>query len=172
MLTKDQEKWISHLSTEKIKIIPYNPETKEVFNKIKEEIKGFLPNIDIQHRGSTALGISGQGEIDLYIPVIENDFNKNLEILISHFGKPGSVYSLKRARFVKYIDDIKIEIFLVNKESKDWLDSVKFEKYLKQNPESLKEYEKLKQKCNNLPLREYYKNKIKFINNILRRIEI
>ena len=35
MLTEEQEKWINHLSDEKIKIIPYNPETAVVFNKIK-----------------------------------------------------------------------------------------------------------------------------------------
>ncbi|TSC95066.1 MAG: hypothetical protein CEN87_78 [Parcubacteria group bacterium Licking1014_1] len=36
MFTKDQEKWIAGLSKEKrIKIYPYNPKTKQVFNKIK-----------------------------------------------------------------------------------------------------------------------------------------
>jgi len=34
MLTKEQEKWIDHLlDVEKIKIIPYNPETAVVFSK-------------------------------------------------------------------------------------------------------------------------------------------
>jgi hypothetical protein len=34
MLTKEQEKWIDHLSdVEKIKIISYNPKTAVVFNK-------------------------------------------------------------------------------------------------------------------------------------------
>jgi len=33
MLTKEQEKWVIHPLDEKIKIIPYNPETVVVFNK-------------------------------------------------------------------------------------------------------------------------------------------
>jgi len=34
MLTKEQEKWIDYISdVEKIKIIPYNPETVVVFDK-------------------------------------------------------------------------------------------------------------------------------------------
>lgn len=41
MLTKDQEKWINSLAskTNKIKIVPYDPKTKEVFEKIKNEIQ-------------------------------------------------------------------------------------------------------------------------------------
>ena len=123
MLTKEQENWLSHLSKEKVvEILPYNPKTKDVFNKVKEEIEEFLGKIEILHCGSTSLGIPGQGEIDLYIPTSPNIFIEYLEELIKHFGKAGSIYPLKRARFVKYVDDIKVEIFLINKEDNGWKD--------------------------------------------------
>mgnify|MGYP001558299621 FL=1 len=79
-----------------------------------------MGDVEILHCGSTALQISGQGEVDLYIPVLLKYFDNYLEKLVKHFGKPGSIYLHKRARFVEYVDDIKIEIFLINKETDDW----------------------------------------------------
>ena len=168
MLTKEQEKWLSHLSNEEIvEILPYNPETKEIFYKIKKEIGAFLGEVEILHCGSTSLGILGQGEVDLYIPIGQQLFAEYLKKIIGHFGKAGSIYPLKRARFVKYIDGIKIEIFLVNKESDDWKNSRRFEAYLKNNSKALAEYVKLKEKSRGLSVQDYYRKKIEFINKIL-----
>lgn len=168
MLTKEQEKWLSHLSKEKIvEILPYNPKTKDVFEKIKKEIQIFLGKVEILHCGSTSLEILGQGEVDLYIPVEQNRFNRHLEKVIKHFGEAGSIYPLKRARFVRYIDDIKVEIFLINKEDNDWKDSRKFEKCLKDNSGLLKQYCKLKEKSRGLSIQYYYRRKIEFINKVL-----
>lgn len=171
ILTEEQEKWIARLdSKKKIEIFPYNPLTKNVFEKIKTEIKDFLGNgnIKILHCGSTALKILGQGEIDLYIPVNKKDFNNYLEKLIKYFGKPGSVYPLKRVRFVKYINNIKIEIFLINKKHGDWKNLVKFEKYLKENKKALEKYKRIKQQSRGLSIRDYYRKKLEFINKILQ----
>jgi len=164
MLTEEQEKWINHLSNDiKVEIFPYNPEVKVVFKAIKKEILSFLPEVDVFHCGSTALEISGQGEIDLYIPVLGKYFVIYLQKLIGHFGKPGSIHPNKRARFVKYVNGIKIEMFLVNKESDDWKNLIKFEDYLRNNKSALKAYEKLKLESNGLSIREYYRKKLEFI---------
>lgn len=171
MLTKEQQKWLDHLSdTKKIAIVPYNPKTKEVFKIIKAELIKILGKVQILHRGSTALKISGQGEIDLYIPVNKKDFDNYVRKLSKYFGEPGSLYKLERARFVKYIDNIKIEIFVINKNNSGWKTSVKFEKYLKGNPQTLAEYERLKSKANGQSIRKYYTLKTIFINKILNRV--
>lgn len=167
MLTKEQEKWISHLSKEKVKIIPYNPKTKEVFNRVKKEIKEVLGDTEIVHCGSTALGILGQGEVDLYIPINEGLFDKYLDKLISHFGKAGSIYPLRRARFVKYLHGIKVEIFLINKATNDWKNCLKFENYFKKYPQSLEDYIGIKEKSNGLTVQDYYREKIEFFNRII-----
>lgn len=171
MITKEQQSWISHLSnTKKIKIIPYNPEAEVVFGKIKREIQKVLgEKIKVFHRGSTKLKISGQGEIDLYIPVNKKDFNNHLKKLLKYFGEAGTIYPLIRARFVKYINGIKVEIFLINKNSADWKNGLKFENYLKNNCNALSEYEKLKKRCDGFSVREYYKEKINFINEVLEK---
>lgn len=170
MLTEEQEKWIDHLSDEKIKIIPYNPKTAVVFDKIKKEIQKVLGNVKVFHRGSTSLKISGQKEIDVYLPVNSKDFNGYLEKLTTGcFGRAGTVYPLSRARFVKYIDEIKIEIFLINEKSVDWKNGLKFEGYLKKHPDILNEYENLKKSCNGFSCREYYRKKLNFIDEILEK---
>lgn len=170
MLTPNQEKWINHLSaTDKIKIIPYNPKTKEVFEKVKKEILEVLGAVEVSHRGATSLGISGQGEIDCYVPVAENEFNRYLETMLAYFGQARSVYLLKRAAFVKYIEEIKIEIFLINEKSDDWINGLKFDNYLKSHLADLERYKKLKETGDGLSVREYYRRKTEFINDILSK---
>jgi GrpB-like predicted nucleotidyltransferase (UPF0157 family) len=166
MITKEQEKWISHLGEEKIKIIPYDPKTKIVFEKARQEVQEVLGNVNVAHHGATSLGISGQGEVDLFIPVDEKCFGYYLEKLIGYFGTPGSIYALERARFVKYIDDIKVEIMLVNREKDGWRNSVKFKNSLLENPNLLNEYRKLKENSNGLSLQKYYRRKTEFYNKI------
>lgn len=75
---------------------------------------------------------------------------------------------MERARFVTNVDEKHIEVFLINQESNGWINSVKFEKYLRGNLEYLEKYKNLKEACSGLSVREYYRKKIKFINDILR----
>ncbi|MCX6781892.1 MAG: GrpB family protein [Candidatus Magasanikbacteria bacterium] len=168
MLTPEQQEWVNHLSdTNIISVLPYNPKTKTIFKMIKKDLINVLGKTRISLRGSTALGIAGQGEIDLYIPISNRNFNVYLDKLIKYLGQPGSVYPLRRVRFVKYIDDIKIEIFLINKNHSDWKRSIKFEKILRNDPNALKEYETLKIQNDGTSPRNYYAKKIEFINNML-----
>lgn len=171
MLTQDQEKWIKSLGSKanKIKIIPYDPKTKEVFEKIKKEILSALGKIEAYHCGSTNMGISGQGEIDCYIPVSEMKFDYIVKKMIKYFGPAGSIYPLRRARFVKYIDGIKIEMFVINEKHYDWINCLKFENYLKNHAEALLAYEKLKKDCEGLSVLEYYRIKTEFTNDILAK---
>lgn len=164
MLTKDQEKWIKSLASKTgktIEIVPYNPKTKEILI--------VLGKIEVFHCGSTNMGISGQGEIDCYVPVSESNFDEYIRKMIAHFGSAGSIYPLRRARFVKYIDGIKIEMFIINKKHYDWINCLKFENYLKNHSEALTAYEKLKKVCEGLSVSEYYRRKTEFINDILAK---
>lgn len=169
MITKKQEKWLNHLTDDdQITIIPYNPRVKKIFKIVKKQIQNILgEQTMIVHRGASSMGISGQGDIDIYIPVKALFFNNHLRKLIKAFGKPGSLYPFERARWVKKIEGIRVEIFLMNKEHPAWIESTIFETYLKTHPESLKEYEKIKQDADGKSTREYYRVKIEFINKIL-----
>jgi GrpB-like predicted nucleotidyltransferase (UPF0157 family) len=169
MLTPDQEKWIAHLSdNDHITIVPFDETAEEKFNAVKTKIQAaFGGDIRVEHRGATSLGISGQDEIDVYVPVPESQFNPMLVPLTAAFGKPRSHYPLERARFVTFEEGKHIDIFLINESCKGWVDGVKFEDYLKSHPSALNQYRLLKESGQGLSTREYYRRKIEFINDIL-----
>ncbi len=117
MVTSKQKKWLDHLSDNNhIKIIPYDPKTKDVFNTIKKEILSFLgEDAEVLHRGATNMGISGKGDVGVYIPVDASEFEQNFKIIKNIYGDSGSLYPLERARWNKEVDGIDVEIFLINK---------------------------------------------------------
>lgn len=169
MLTSEQEKWINHLSDDsKIKIVPFDPTSQEKFEKIKSIIQAKLgESIKVEHHGASRFGISGQDEIDIYVPVSERQFDEYLEPLTELFGKPRSHYPLERARFITTIEEKHIDVFLINETGGGWLECLMFEERLKSEPTILDKYRKLKENGNGLSVREYYRNKIEFINSVL-----
>ncbi|OGD56957.1 hypothetical protein A2V71_03150 [Candidatus Berkelbacteria bacterium RBG_13_40_8] len=171
MLTKKQINWINHLSDiDKVTIVPFDPSAKEKYLVVKKRIHSELGSeYPVLHCGATSLGISGQNEIDIYIPVEPSKFNSLIKPLISIFGEPKSLYPLERARFVTKEAGKHIDVFLINSQSDGWLKGVKFENYLKSHKQALNKYRKLKEDGNGLSVKEYYKRKVEFINEILAR---
>lgn len=171
MLTEKQKRWLDHLSDkDKIFIKPYDPTAPKKFEKVKKRIQKYLgKDIRVEHHGATGLGISGQDEIDMYVPVPPTDFDKIFPLLKKLFGEPASYYPFERARFVTYVAGKHIDVFLISEKSEAWVNGVKFETYLNTHPKSLEEYRKLKEKGSGLIVREYYRRKINFINNILAK---
>lgn len=169
MLTPEQEKWIDHLSdTDQIKIVLFDVTAEEKFQAVKARMQTVLgSDMTVEHRGATSLGISGQDEIDVYIPVSPTGFDSTVTILKALFGEPRSYYPAKRARFVTEEAGKHIDIFPINQESSDWKNLVQFETYLSEHPEKLDEYRELKESGNRLSVREYYRRKTLFINEVL-----
>jgi len=169
MLTPDQENWINHLSDQdQIHIFPFDPTTPQKFEAVKRKIQAVLgPETRVVHRGATSLGISGQDEIDVYVPVPENQFEPLIATLSIVFGAPRSHYPHDRARFVVYEAGKHVDIFLVNETNVGWLNGINFENYLRSHPETLEQYRLLKEVGHGLSSREYYRRKTEFFNEIL-----
>ncbi|TSC60318.1 MAG: Uncharacterized protein LiPW15_196 [Parcubacteria group bacterium LiPW_15] len=172
MLTEAQEKWVNHLSDEdKIKIVPFDPRSQEEFEQVKLLIQSkFGSSVKVEHRGASSLGISGQNEIDIYVPVPADSFEDFIAKLTQLFGEPRSHYSLERARFVVSGVGKRIDVHLMNEEHLGWLNCERFETYLRAHPEALEEYRLLKESGDGSSTREYYRRKIEFINEILEKI--
>lgn len=171
MLTPEQEKWINHLSDkDKINIVPFDPTAEAKFQKVRQRVQGALgEEVPVEHRGASSLGISGKDEIDVYIPTPSAKFDSLIGPLTELFGEPRSLYPLERARFVTEEGGKYIEVFLINEETSAWKNGVEFETYLRSHPEALEEYRKLKESGNGLSVREYYRRKIEFLNEILAK---
>lgn len=174
MLTKKQKDWINLLpDDDKVKILPFDKKSQEIFKRVKEEIlKKLGSETRVEQRGSTSLGIAGQNEIDIYIPVSSSIFYANVLVqkLTNIYGPPKSVHET-RLRFQFIEDKKKIDIFLIDEESAEWINGVKFENYLKTHNAVLAEYEKLKYACDKLSTRKFYEKKVTFINDILSRCD-
>lgn len=171
MLTPVQQKWVDHLSdVDKIQIFPYDPTVEQKFEQIKSEIQSVIgTEFEILHRGASAMGISGQKEIDVYIPMPAEMIEKLASKIEEVWGKPKSVYPQERTKFYRHIDGTRIEIMLTNQDHQSWIDGEKHFNYLKQNPEALEQYRKLKEDGDGVSVREYYRRKIEFINDILEK---
>ncbi len=169
MLTAEQEKWIAHLSDQdQISIVPFDPTAQHKFEVVKDQIRAVLgEGTRVEHRGATSLGISGQDEIDVYVPVPESQFNGLLPVLSAAFGPPRSHYPLERARFVTFVEGKHIDIFLINESCHGWLDGNRFDNYLRSHPDVLRRYCLLKEAGHGLSTREYYRRKLEFFNKIL-----
>jgi GrpB-like predicted nucleotidyltransferase (UPF0157 family) len=171
MLTKADINWLEHLSnSRRIKIVPYDPDVQNIFNAQRNEILNILGQQTIVlHGGSSGLGISGQDEIDIFIPVSRALFDKTVKKLTVAYGLPGSYYAQERVRFNRYVKRKKIEVFVVNKSSVRWKRSVAFENYLRTHSVALKAYNKLKEEANGKGVKDYYRLKLEFANEVIAK---
>ncbi len=175
MLTEEQEKWINHLSdTDQIKIVSFDPRSQEEFEQVRSLIQSkFGSSVRVEHRGASSLGISGQNEIDIYVPAPADSFEDLVIKLTELFGEPRSHYPLERARFaVSGIGKKRIDVHLMNEEHSGWLNCKRFEAYLRAHPKALEEYRLLKESGDGLSTREYYRKKLEFINESLEKNKI
>lgn len=171
MLTKHQEKWINTLFTDKmIKIIPFDPTCKEKFEKVKSMVHSHIDkSIEVLHRGASNMGISGQDEIDIYIPVKPKDFNHLIPQLAKLFDTNKEIYEMERKRFATNIDGKHIDVFLVNEEHISWVDNAEFDNRVRNNPDLLEKYKQMKELGDGSTVQEYYRKKTEFINEVLER---
>lgn len=169
MITSEQQKWIDHLSDEKkILIVSFDPTAEEKFQKVKQRIQDVLgKDTSVEHHGATSLGISGQDEIDIYIPVSVDRFDVLIPLVTEIFGPPKSLYPLERSRFVTEEDGKHVDVFLINRDHYGYQNMIRFETYLRLHPKALGEYRRLKENGDGLSVREYYRRKTEFINLIL-----
>lgn len=171
MITSEQQTWLDHLSdTETVKVIAYDQTAEKKFQQIKKIIQNLLGSQQsVIHCGASFFKISGQDEIDVYVPVPAKDFNASAGKLATLFGEPRSNYPFKRARFVTSVDKKHIDVFVINNEDKGWLDLLIFQAYLTTHPQELENYELLKEQAAGQSTREYYRQKIEYINAIIAK---
>lgn len=169
MLTPDQEKWIDQLSDQELVVIqPFDPTSPEKFAAVKCKIQAVLGSeAKVVHRGATSLRISGQNEIDVYVPVPLEQFDTLIPIMTAAFGNPRKFFPNDRARFVIYEEGKRVDVFLINQNSSGWINGIKFENYLRNHPIILEQYRILKETGHGLTMKEYYQRKTAFFNEIV-----
>lgn len=173
MITQQQRVWLNQLSdTKLVEILPYNKEAPAKFRKFRSSLRKALGSqYDILLKGAVGLGISGKGELDIFVPVAPDRFDSTVNLVEQLLGPPESHYQLERARFTTVIEGTKAEVFVINDKTKGWHNALKFENYLRNHPRRLNQYGSLKEAAHATSIREYYRRKIEFINKTLTLID-
>lgn len=167
MLTKEEEDYLSTIDpNRKVNIYPYNNRGKEIAEQIIANIKSYYPDIEVMFMGSTALGIAGQRDIDIYILCKVDEFPRYLTGLSELFGdikKSGDYVTKKFIEWKLNIEGYEIEIYLTEPPERQ----IKVFKILENDPNILKEYENLKLRFDGQKYVDYQRAKYEFFNKIL-----
>lgn len=167
MLTDDETNYIKQIPSDKVVFIkPYNTRIEKIAGELINRIHDELPDLLLVHMGASGLGISGQGDIDLYAMASPVDFSTYLPVFQELFGEPVS----KRDDSIAWemeIEGYPIELYLTDPNSKAMQRQLKVFEILKDNSKLLEEYKELKEKMNGKSFREYQMKKYEFYNRIL-----
>ncbi|MBU0613230.1 GrpB family protein [Patescibacteria group bacterium] len=157
----------------------YDPEYVKFFEMERKRVKKVLGDIAVvEHVGSTAVkGLGGKGIIDIMVGVHLSDLDKANSKLVKdgyEYRKaasvPGRIFF--RKDYVSKTKTRRIHIHLVIKESREWIEIVLFRDYLKEHPDTVKEYSEIKKQAVKTAKgdgKTYRKIKEKFIKDTLKK---
>lgn len=167
MLNEAQEKYLVTIPEEKrVTIHPLNPKLENTANEIITQAQALVPSLKVLHMGASGLGISGQGDLDIYLLAPAADFARHLPQIVQAFGLPKSQGQTSVAwEFER--NGFPVELYLTDPDSPAMRDQIRIYEILRDNDGLRKDYEALKQKFDGLPFRDYQRAKYEFYNRLL-----
>ena len=166
MLTENQEKYLLKIPEDKIvKIVPFDPLIPNIVEGIKSKIRNAGINLEVKFIGASGLGISGQGDIDLYILAPEKDFEKYIPALENAFGPKVANISSHKWQFI--FENHEVEMYLADPSTPSMQEQIQVFEILKNNDGLLKQYDEIKSSADGQTFREYMGRKYEFFNRIL-----
>lgn len=165
MITREEENFLKTVPvSNKVYVKPFNKRVEEISRGIISKVKRIFPELEVLHMVASALEISGQNDIDIYILCGREDFDKYLPGLEKVFGKRDKKsiiqWSFKENGF-------DVELYLTDPSNPTMQRQIKVFEILKSNKKLLGEYEKLKRSMNGKSFRGYQRKKYEFYNKIL-----
>lgn len=166
MLLPGQKDYIFKLSPEraraKVSIKPWDSRIPAVAEKIIKKIKDKIPDADIRFMGASALKISGQNDIDIYVLCSNKDRDIYTEKLKEIFGEKTKE---KKWKFLE--SRFEVSIYINNPEDQKQKEQIEIFEIFKNNLKILKKYEELKLSMNGKTYKEYQIAKYEFYNKVL-----
>lgn len=166
MLTEGQKNYLNKLSTERsqsiVRILPFNPQTQSAAQGVIDKIKTLIPKVDVRFMGASALGISGQNDVDVYLVTREDRQAEYLSKLQTLFGE-----QQKKNKWNWYKDGIEISVYLSNPDDQKFKEQLDIFDLFKNNQKILREYERLKKSPDGKTYKEYQTAKYEFYNRVL-----
>lgn len=162
-----------------VEIVPYNPEWKAEFEKIKAMLNRYIGDLilSIEHVGSTSVeGLSAKPIIDLDVVMESYDV---LPRIIERLGEAGFVHEGNlgiegREAFRRTYKDgfMKYHLYVCPKDGKGYLEHIAFRDYLRSNETARKAYGELKLKLAETyrtDVDQYCEHKTEFVRDILNK---
>jgi GrpB-like predicted nucleotidyltransferase (UPF0157 family) len=165
MLQPDEQQYLDNLpenqSQKIVKIYPYNSEIATIADSVIKKLHDKLPDTNIAFIGASALQISGQNDIDIYILEPQSKHENDLVLLNSLLGQQeNNHWSWSEHGY-------EVSVYLADPNTPTLKKQIDVFNKLKNNPELLKEYEKLKLDMDGKTYKEYQTAKYQFYNKIL-----
>jgi GrpB-like predicted nucleotidyltransferase (UPF0157 family) len=159
--------YFNKYSDKPVIIIEYDPKTKLVARQYIDKLEGLLNGFpaEIMHRGSTAFGIAGKGDIEIGVYPIQ--WKETVKLLKDHYGKVDNEEE-NYARFNDNYKGFEIEVILMR--GHDAEVDKKLTEHLKNSPVMLKKYENLKRKYS-YSKKEYMIKKNDFFEKLAEKLE-
>ncbi len=140
------------MGTKNVVVLPYDPKWKNDFEEIKQEIVNAVGDLilRIEHVGSTSVeGLSAKPIID--IDVVISDYSV-FDSIISRLSTIGYIHEgdlgIKDREAFKYSDKPhlrKHHLYVCPQNSKELLRHITFRDFLRNNPEAVKKYSRVKE---------------------------
>jgi len=167
MLTWDEEELISKIPPDQIvRVQPYDAAIGSIAGEIIAQVQELLPGLEVRFMGASALEISGQGDIDIYVFSDPTEFNKHEPLLKSRFGEPETRrYDSISWKFEK--QGHPVELFLTDPDSLPMQRQIAVYEILKKDANLREEYQRLKEELSGTTLREYQTKKYEFYHRLL-----
>lgn len=160
--------YFERFNTNPVFIKPFDPKAKLIAKEYVELLQNLLKDyrVEIFHRGSTAFGISGKGDVEIGVYPAETDWQPVMETLRGYFGEfENSETDYARINTEK--DEFEIEIILQKGETAKI--DIALSNYLMSHSELLSKYEKIKQEYS-YSKKEYQIQKYQFLRKVVECI--
>lgn len=166
MLLQGQKDYLAKLPLERaesiVSVKPWDSRVIPVAENIIGVIKEKIPDADIRFMGASALRISGQNDIDIYVLCSDENKENYTEKLKELFGEKA-----KEKKWKFFQDGFEVSVYINNPEDQKQKEQIEVFEIFKNNPQILKEYEELKLSMNGKTYKEYQIAKYEFYNKVL-----
>ncbi|MDE6594357.1 MAG: GrpB family protein [Oscillospiraceae bacterium] len=140
------------MRTKNVFVLPYDPEWKNDFEKIKQELANAIGSliVSIEHVGSTSVeGLSAKPIID--IDVVIGDYSV-FDSIANRLGTIGYYHAgdlgIKDREAFKYHDKPHLQshhLYVCPQNSRELLRHITFRDFLRNNPEAVRKYSEVKE---------------------------
>ncbi|WP_339314761.1 GrpB family protein [Paenibacillus sp. FSL R10-2734] len=165
--------------TKVVEVVPYDPEWKVAFNRIKEHLFSCVGNliIEIEHVGSTSIeGLAAKPIIDLDLVMDSYEILPQIiERLQQHgYEHQGNLGIEGREAFQRRHADefMKYHLYVCPKDGKGYLEHIAFRDYLRSNVTARQAYAEVKQRLAEqyrYDIDAYCEGKTAFVTSILSK---